>query len=530
MDYLIRNSEILDGSGTSSYRANLAIQGDVIAYLGMEEPKASEVIDAKGLMITPGFIDIHTHEDTWLLYDPTAAEKLSQGVTTLIVGNCGFSAAPLLPGKEKLVREASPNFADVPCDWASMSEYLKRLRQANLGVNVGTFVGHNAVRLNVMGVEKRPPTAEELGRMEALVREAMEDGAFGLSTGLIYVPGIYSETNEIIELSKVAAEAAGIYCSHIRGEASTLRKAVQEALNIGREANISVEISHHKAVGRDNWGSVRETLNMIDEAHQEGVDVNCDVYPYAAGNTGLGTLIPSWVFSEGPAKTYERLTNHTTRAQITKEMMTKSVEEERPLVDTGPEHIMISYCKDDPSLEGKTLAEVARSNSSTPAEIVLDLVRKHGGTMHSILVILHEMSEDDVATVIRHPLSMIASDSVNPAGKPHPRVFGTCAKILAEYVREKGILSLEQAVKKMTSMPARKLGLSDRGVLKEGYKADLAIFDPSKVRDKATFSNSNQLSEGMKLVFVNGKKAWEDGRLTALRRGTVLFHAQPTTT
>jgi N-acyl-D-amino-acid deacylase len=522
LDYLIKNAEIVDGLGTPRYRANLAVKDDVIAYLGSNQPEAAEVIDAEGLIITPGFIDIHTHEDTWLLYDAGAMEKLSQGVTTLIVGNCGFSAAPILSGKERLVREAFPNTVELPWNWTSLSEYLNRLSHANLAINVGTFVGHNTVRLNVMGAEKRPPTAEELDTMKALVSEAMKDGALGLSTGLIYVPGIYSETTELIELSKVVAAAGGIYSSHIRGEASTLKKAVQEALNIGREAGIPVEISHHKAVGRDNWGNVKETLKMIENARAEGVDVNCDVYPYNAGNTGLGTLIPSWVFADGPVKTNERLTNRINRTDIIKEMMTASAEEERPLVETGAESIMISYCKDDPSLEGRTLAEIAQMRGSSPAETVLDLVREHGGLMHSILVILYEMSEEDVETVIRHPLSMIASDSVNTTGKPHPRVFGTYSRVLAKYVREKRILTLEEAVQKMTSMPAKKIGLADRGVLKEGKKADLAIFDSSKVQDRATFSNSNQLSEGVKYVFVNGKKAWQNGGPTSLRGGLVL--------
>lgn len=524
MDYLIKNAEIVDGLGVPGYRSNLAVKDDLIGYLGKEQLEASEVIDADGLVITPGFIDIHTHEDTWLIHDPTAAEKLSQGVTTLIVGNCGFSAAPLLPGKERLVQEAFPNFVEGPWNWASMSEYLKRLSEANLGVNVGTFVGHNTIRLNVMGVEKRPPTAEELSRMKALVGGAMEDGTFGLSTGLIYVPGIYSETTELIELCKVVAEANGIYSSHIRGEASTLKKAVQEALDIGREARLAVEISHHKAVGRDNWGSMKETLKMIENARAEGVDVNCDVYPYAAGNTGLGTLIPSWVFADGPMKTNERLTNQTTRTQITREMMTKSVDEERPLVETGAENIVISYCKEEPAFEGKTLAKIAEMRRSTPAETVLDLVRKHGGVMHSILVILFEMSEDDVDGVISHPLAMIASDSVNPNGKPHPRVFGTCSRVLARYVREKRILTLEEAIRKMTSMPAKKIGLTDRGVIKIGNKADLAIFDPAKVQDKATFANPNQLSQGMEYVFVNGKMAWIENEPTTSRGGMVLRH------
>lgn len=524
MDLLIKNGQIVDGLGNSRYRANLGIKAGVIGYLGQKEPEASEVIDAEGFVISPGFIDIHTHLDTWLLFDPVGAEKLSQGVTTIIVGNCGFSAAPRLPGKEGLVEEAFPSFAGVPWSWNSMSQYLTRLNEANSGINVGTFVGHSSVRLNVMGVEKRAPTGEELSKMKALVKYAMAEGAFGLSTGLIYVPGIYSETNEIVELCKVVAQAGGIYTSHIRGEASTLKRAVQEALDIGRKAKLPVEISHHKAVGRDNWGSVQETLGMLENARSEGVDVNCDVYPYAAGNTSLGTLVPSWVFADGQAKARERLSDEMARSKIMEEMLTPSADEERPLVETGAENIVVSYCSDEPALEGKSLAEIAKMRESNPAEMVLDLVREHGGLMHSILIILFEMSEDDVDRVISHPLSIIASDSGNPIGKPHPRVFGTNSRVLAKYVRERGVLTLEEAVRKMTSMPANKIGLTNRGVIKEGNKADLAIFDPAKVQDKATFSSPTQLSEGMMYVFVNGKMAWDSNKPTSHRGGAILGH------
>lgn len=526
LDILVKNGELLDGLGTPRHQTNLGIAGDTIAYLGNEQPEASEVIDASGQVVTPGFIDIHTHEDTWLFYDPSATEKLSDGVTTLIVGNCGFSAAPLLPGREKLVQENFLNFVNVPWNWSSVDEYLQRLSSVGLGVNVGTLVGHNAIRLNVMGTEKRAPTDEELEKMKSLVRTAMADGAFGLSTGLIYVPGIYSETNELVDLCKVVAQSQGLYTSHIRGEASTLRTAVREALEIGRRAKIPVEISHHKASGRNNWGTIRETLVMIEAARKSGVDVNCDVYPYTAGNTGLGTLIPSWVFADGLSEAKERMTDPTTRSKIIAGMMTQKKDEERPLIDTGPENIFISYNKYDPSLEGKSIAELAKTSHVSPAEIVLDLVMKHGGSMHSIFIILFEMSEQDVETVMHHSLSMIASDSVNPTGRPHPRVFGTFSRVLAKYVREKQLLTLEEAVRKMTSMPAHKMGLFDRGVIKVGNKADLVIFDPAEVRDMATFEDPARYSEGMNYVLVNGKVAWEHNKQTALRSGTVLKHSK----
>ena len=524
LDSLIKGGAIIDGLGTPQYSTNLGIEGDTIAYVGKEEPGASEVIDARNLVVSPGFIDIHTHVDTWLLRDPAQEERLSQGVTAVVVGNCGFSAAPILPGRESFVRDAIPIFVEVAWNWRSVDEYLKRLSERELAINGGMLVGHSTVRLNVMGVEKREPTKKELDQIKGLVEKAMTDGAFGLSSGLIYVPGIYSKTNELIELCKVVAKNGGIYTSHIRGEAGTLMRAVQEAMQIGRVAKVPVEVSHHKAVGRDNWGRVKDTLRMIDEAKEAGVEVNCDVYPYAAGNTGLGTLIPTWVFTDGPLKAKERITGPL-RSQIIREMLTKATDEERPLVETGAENIVISYCKESPSLEGKTLTEIAKMHNSTPAETVLDLVLEHGCVMHSVLIILFEMSEDDVRTVIRHPLSMIASDSVNPMGKPHPRVYGTYTRVLAKYVREEKVLTLEEAVRKMTSMPARKLGLKDRGVINVGNKADLVIFDPDTVRDKATFPDPTQISEGIEYVFVNGKKAWEKMKTTGARAGVVLRHS-----
>ena len=523
MDVLVKNGEILDGLGGPQYKKNLGIMSDTIVYLGNDQPEASEIIDASGQVVAPGFIDIHTHDDTWLLYDPNAKEKLSDGVTTLMVGNCGFSAAPLLPSREKLVQENFLNFVNVPWNWNSVEEYLERLSSVGLGVNVGTLVGHNTIRLNVMGTEKRAPTDEELEKMKSLTKFAMAEGAFGMSTGLIYVPGIYSQTDELVELSKVVAQFQGLYTSHIRGEASTLKIAVREALEIGQRAKIPVEISHHKASGRDNWGMIQETLMMIEAARKKGVDVNCDVYPYTAGNTGLGTLIPSWVFADGLSEAKKRMTDSTTRSKIIAEMMTQKKDEERPLVDVGPENIFISYRKDDPSLEGKSLAELAKTYQNSSAEIVLDLVMKHG-SMHSIFIILFEMSEQDVEAVMQHPLSMIVSDSVNPIGKPHPRVFGTFSRVLSKYVREKQLLTLEEAVCKMTSMPAHKFGLFNRGAIRIGNKADLAIFDPAKVTDMATFEDPARYSEGMNYVLVNGKVAWKQNKQTSLRGGIVLKH------
>ena len=527
MDILVKNGQVLDGLGNPPSQTNIGIVDDSIAYLGNEQPESAETIDASGKVVAPGFIDVHTHEDTWLLKHPDATEKLSDGVTTLIVGNCGFSAAPLLRDRENIIRENSLNFIDIPCDWNSMDDYLERLSSVRLGVNVGTLVGHNTVRMNVMGTEKRPPSNGELEQMKSLIRNGIEEGALGLSTGLIYVPGIYSDTNELFELARIVANSHGVYTSHIRGEASTLRTAVAEALDIGRTTSVPVEISHHKASGRRNWGSVHDTLAMIETARTNSVDVNCDVYPYTAGNTGLGTLIPSWVFSDGLTEAKNRITTLETRSRIIKEMMTPQEDEERPLVDTGAENILISYSEHDPSLEGKSLAELAEARHITPAEIVLDLVMKHGGSIYSIFIILFEMSEQDVEAVLRHPLSMIASDSLNPIGRPHPRAFGTFSRVLARYVREKQVLTLEDAVRKMTSIPANKMGLLDRGMIRMGKKADLAIFNPSTVKDMATFQHPTKYSEGVDYVLVNGKIAWEHNKQTPLRAGTVLKHSIP---
>lgn len=522
MDFLIRKGMIVDGLGGPSCRANLVVKGDEIACIGSDEPKAARIIDAEDLVISPGFIDIHTHADFTLLLDPTAKNELYQGVTTVVVGNCGFSAAPVLPSRESLVKEAVsvvlPEAADIPWDWSSLNDYLNRLEERRPAINVGTLAGHNTIRANVMGFDQRKPTKDDLERMKALLTEALTDGAFGLSSGLIYTPGAYANTDELVELSRVVASRGGFYASHMRGESGRLIEAVEEAVSIARQARVPLQISHHKAAGKNNWGRVTKTLQIIEQAARAGIDATCDVYPYRAGSTALTTLIPSWVLSGGVSMAKQRVS--VLRPKIIDSMLSETGEEERPLVETGAENIIVAYCGGAPDLEGKTLAEIAESRKSAPVEVVLELFEKYGTAQ----LVLFEMSEEDVKAVIRSPLSMIASDGygVPGRGKPHPRLYGTFPRVLSTYVREQGVLSLEEAVRKMTSMPARRIGLSNRGVIRVGNKADLTIFDRNSVHDKATFSDPNQFSEGIEYVFVNGKLALEKRTVTLTRAGIVL--------
>ena len=498
VDILITNVRIVDGTGNPWYRGSVAVAGDRIQAVGPGlETAARRTIDAGNMVVSPGFIDIHNHCDEGLFYTPDAENYVRQGVTTIIGGPDGGSAV-------------------------DMGAFLADLDTLPLAVNAAFTVGQGSVRRAVMGLADRAPSEEELEAMKKLVARAMEQGAIGISTGLKYVPGAYSSTEEVIELSRVAASYGGFYTSHLREEGPGLIEAVQEAIRIAEEADIPVNLTHHKAVGKLMWGKSTETLEMLEKARARGLDITCDQYPYTATSTGLAVLFPPWSLAGGRDSLLARLDDPDLRAKIA-ERVIYTLEYDRGGDD--PINVAIASCEFDSCLEGKNLRQILEERGLEPstanaADLVLELQQKGGASC-----IYHCLNEEDVRRIMRHSCTMHASDgTVLPFGEgvPHPRSYGTFPRILGEYVRKRGILTLEDAVRKMTSLPAQRTGLLHRGVIRPGAFADLVIFDPERIIDKATFLEPHQYAEGIETVILNGKVVFRDGHLTDNRPGRVL--------
>jgi dihydroorotase/N-acyl-D-amino-acid deacylase len=499
-DLVIRNGRVVDGTGNPWFRADVGIRGDTIVRIARAiDGPAARAIDATGAVVSPGFIDIHTHARRGIFEVPTAPNYVRQGVTTVIEGPDGGSPVPLAP-------------------------FLAKLDALEKSVNIGSFIGQGSVRSEVVGRTNRAPTADEMTRMKALVEAGMKDGAFGLSTGLFYVPGTFSTTEEVTELARVAGRFGGIHISHQRDDASKVLDSVRETIAIGEHGGLPTQVTHHKVIGKAYWGRSEAALRLIDEARARGVDVTSDQYPYTASSTSIGSaLVPAWALEGGNASTAKRLKDPAERAKM-KAGSAAMIRDERGGGD--PANVRIVRCPFDESLTGKTLADVTRGRGMEPtienaAEAVLWIVEQ-GGCQG----IFHAMSEDDVERIMRHYATMIASDGEVPIfgrANPHPRSYGTFARVLGVYVRERRVLTLEEAVRKMSSFPAARLGLADRGVLREGMKADIAVFDPARVRDLATFEAPHQYADGFSHVIVNGQVVFENGAMTEARPGRVLY-------
>jgi len=499
-DLLLRHGRIIDGSGNPWYVADVAVQGDVIVRIApLITDSAARVIDVRGQAITPGFIDIHTHARRGIFDVPTADNYVRQGVTTVLEGPDGSSPLPLAP-------------------------FLARLDSLPRSVNIGSFIGQGSVREAVIGSVNRHATPAEIGRMRELVEQGMRDGGFGLSSGLFYVPGTFTPTEEVIELARAAGRLGGSYISHMRDEASGLVASVEETIRIGEEGGLPTQLTHHKAIGPANWGLSVQTLKLVDEARARGVDATIDQYPYTASSTSVqAALLPAWAQEGGRAEVRQRLAEPATRARIKTETE-RLLRTERGGGD--PARVVIASCSWAPSLAGRNLAEIARTRGLEPsienaAETALWIVEQ-GGCQG----IFHAIDEADVERIMKHPATMIASDGEVPVfgqGNPHPRSYGTFARVLGVYVRERRLLSLEEAVRKMTSFPAQRLGLPDRGLLREGMKADITVFDPATVKDEATFEQPHRYATGFALVVVNGQIVYQDGAMTAARPGRVLY-------
>ncbi len=524
-DILIRNGKVVSGDGGPWVYADVGVKDGKIAKVGyIKGGQADVVVDADGRFVAPGFIDIHNHSDLNIMAYPDAAGTLLQGVTTIVVGNCGESVTPVLRDtKHLLERYWSASYGSLPVEmtWSTFRGYLEHLEKAHPAVNVAPLVGQGALRIAVTGFDARNPTVGELNLMRELLREAMEDGAFGLSTGLIYPPGSFTTTDEIVELVKVVAGYGGIYATHVRGESYSLIEAVEEAIEIGEKAGVPVQVSHHKAAGKDNWGKVKETLKLMAEARGRGVEITCDAYPYTAAMTMLAATLPRWAQEGGVDALIERIKNPISRRKVTEYIETEVITWENFIKLAGWDGIVISFSEKCKECEGRSIAEISKTWGMDPYETLFNILLEDEAKS---TMIMHLMREDDVMEVLKHPLTMIGSDSwvVPLEGKPHPRFFGTFPRVLGRYARDLAALRLEEAVMKMTSMPARKLGLGDRGLIAPGFRADMVIFDMKRIADKATFQKPTQLPEGIDYVLVNGMMAVEEGKITGVRAGMVL--------
>ncbi len=498
-DLIIAGGRILDGSGNPWFGADLAVTDGRVKEIGKLDPKrAARVIDANGLIVAPGFIDVHTHIESGIFELPAAENFLRMGVTSIVTGNCGGSAL-------------------------SLGDWFTRLEQKGVSINIASLVGHNTVRRAGMnGDFDRPATPEESQKMRDLVDQAMRDGAVGLSTGLEYIPGTYARTEEIIDLARVAAKHGGVYASHMRNEGLDVEKSIKEALTIGAQSGCPVEISHFKVSSKKRWGASAATTRLVAEARARGQQVTVDQYLYPAGSTGIGILFPSWLFEGGNEKTRERLQDAATRERVKRELIARAAQD-------GFKDFSFAYVANhraDQSFNGKNIAEITKivkrkSDANSQAEQAIDLLLAGGAQM-----VLHKMSDQDVERIFKQPFTMIASDAgvidATSASIPHPRGFGNNARVLGVYVREKRLVGLEEAIRKMSSLPAQTFNLWDRGILRPGMAADIVIFDEKTVADRATFEQPKQYPAGIEYVIVNGQVVIEKGNHNGAKPGRVL--------
>ena len=524
-DVVIRNGHIVDGSGSPWYAADIGIRAGKIAAIGrLDGAAAKKTIDAHGMVVAPGFIDMLGQSELTILVDPRLPSKIYQGITTEITGE-GGSIAPLNDAIIQADHVTYEHYGVKPT-WRTLGEYFARVRKQGMGINLATYVGATQIRRMVLGDDNRPPNPAELERMKALVRAAMSDGAMGVSTSLQYAPAPYAKTEELIALASEAAKSGGIYASHIRDEGNDIGGALDEAFRIGREAHIPVEIWHLKAAGKANWGRMPEIIGRIEQARKEGIEVGANTYAYPAWYNTFSAIIPPWAHDGGDKKLIERLKDPAMRDRIRKEMLSTEGNWNNEWQEVpGPESILIGAVQ-NPKLmpiQGKTIAEIAKLWGKDPIDTVFDILIQDEAFTG---VAMFAMSEDDVALALQQPWVSVCNDSqgTSPEGllgkeHPHPRAYGTFPRILRKYVREEHKLTLEDAIRKFSALPAQRMRMADRGTLKLGMWADIVVFDPGTIRDGATFENPNQLSEGMRFVLVNGVPVIDEGKMTGAKPG-----------
>jgi N-acyl-D-amino-acid deacylase len=527
-DLVITNGHIIDGTGSPWYSGDIGIRDGRIAAIGnLSAAARKRTVDAKDKVVAPGFIDMLGQSETTILVDPRLPSKIYQGITTEITGE-GGSAAPL---NDSIIANDRPGYEHykINPDWRTFRQYFSRLEKQGMGINLASYVGATQVRRMVLGDADVQPTAEQLDKMKSLVRDAMRDGAVGVSTSLEYAPAPYAKTEELIALASEASKFGGIYATHMRNESDSVLESIDEAVRIGREAHIPVEIWHFKVAGKENWGRMPEAVARINMARADGIDVEADTYAYPAWFNSMSAFVPPWAHDGGDAKLIERLKDPATRARIRKDMETSSKDWDNEWVEiSGPQDVMIGVVQ-NPMLkrfQGKRLSEVAKIMNKDPMDALLDLLIEDKAFTDCAVF---GMSEPDVALALQQPWVSVDNDSsgTSPEGilgeeHPHPRAYGTFPRILRKYVREEKKLALEEAIRKFSALPAQRMRLTDRGVLKQGMWADVVVFDPETVRDLATFDDPNKLSEGMEYVLVNGVPVIESGKMTGALPGKVL--------
>lgn len=493
-DCIIRNGKLIDGTGNQWQYKDVAIQGNKIVAVGnLKNWKGTKEIDATGWVVAPGFIDVHGHLEGGETRNPMASNFLYDGVTTVVTGNCGGSAD-------------------------NLTKYFNQLDSIGMSINIASLIGHNTIRKQVMGTANRHATEAEMQSMERIAAQAMQDGAVGMSTGLIYIPGTYAPTEEIVRLAKVVASKGGIYASHIRNEENQVVEAVNEAIQIGRAAKIPVEISHFKISGQNNWGRSKETLPLVVDARKEGIEVTIDQYPYTASSTQLSVLLPDWVLSDGQDSIFARFKNPVIRKRVAGEIIAI-------LKERGIKHFtyaVVANYKADSNYNGKDIEAINllrgnKHNALAEAETIIQMMEQGGAQM-----IYHGMNESDVKAIMQYPFNMFASDAgiaMKGYGKPHPRAYGTNSRVLGRYVRTMGVLSLEEAIRRMTSLPANTFNIEKRGILQEGYFADIVVFDADAVSDMASFEDAHQYAKGFKYIWVNGVMSMENGVQLPVKNG-----------
>jgi len=521
-DILIKNGTIIDGTGKKKFRADIAIKGDKIKKIGqLNKAEAKVSINASGQYIAPGFIDINNHSDGyWTLFSiPSLESMLRQGITTVLGGNCGSSLAPLVEGRYIISIQKWADINEINVDWLSMKEFLNVLERKKIGINFGTLVGHSTLRRGLVGEEFRSLRSQEIKKMERMLKDALSQGAFGLSTGLVYSHAKVASTEEIVKLAKIVREEKGIYASHIRGEAEELIPAIKETLIIAKESRVNTEISHLKAMGEKNWKSFADAIKLIQDAVKKGLNLNFDIYPYTISGSVLYILLPDWVAEGGKEKLIERLKDPSIKARVVQEMQEKKHYEYNK--------VTIAISPADKTFIGKKITEIAKAQGVSVEEAIVNILIASQGR---VITFFETLSEENVKAGLKHSLSFVASngsgyDLAYYSRKKelvHPRCFGAFPRFLGKYVREEKLMSWEQAIYKISSGPAEKIGLKNRGVLKKNNFADIVVFDPKTIIDQATFENPFQYPKGINYVIVNGKIAIDRGKYTGEMAGRVL--------
>lgn len=524
---LLRGGELVDGTGGSPRIADVAVRDGAITEVGrgLTAPAGTAVVDASGLMIAPGFIDLHTHCDFTLPLYPRADSMVRQGVTTIVTGNCGSTPYPVVPERASLLRDSTAHLGSaLAWDWHDAAEYADMLDGLPLSLNVVMLAGHTSIRIAAMGFDQRAPTDGELAAMRRLVADAMEHGCAGLSSGLIYSPGSYAETDELVALATVATQYGGFYATHVRNEGPALLRAVDEAISIATRSGVRLQLSHHKVLGRSNWGLTERSLARVAEAQRAGIDVLLDQYPYNATSTTLTALLPAWMLDGGIAAMRNRLRDEGTRAVARLEVLNGPTDG-RPKRDFEPETVTIASVQSGrrEGIAGQSIAALARAEGCEPVDTFLDLLRDEGG---GVEVVIAAIGEDDIRRVMRNPSVAVASDgwtlSPSAGGTPHPRSYGSFARVLGHYSRDEKVIPIEEAVRKMTSLPAQRLGMTNRGTVHPGARADLVVFDRATVADRATYEQPHRFCAGVQHVFVDGTEVVREGEDTGAAAGRVL--------